>query len=67
MNRKKIITYFIITFAITYTSWWGLALLTNLNMIHSSQGLFPFLFTLGGFGPTIAAILVLPEKHPYQC
>ena len=64
MNRKKIITYFIITFAITYTSWWGLALLTNLNMIHSSQGLFPFLFTLGGFGPTIAAILVLPEKRP---
>ena len=64
MNRKKIITYVVITFAITYTFWWGLALLTNRNILHSSQGLFTLLFAIGGFGPTIAAILLLPEKGP---
>lgn len=64
MNRKKIITYVVITFAITYTFWWGLALLTNWNILHSSQGLFTLLFAIGGFGPTISAILLLPEKGP---
>lgn len=64
MNRKKIITYVVITFAITYTFWWGLALLTNRNILHSSQGLFTLLFAIGGFGPTISAILLLPEKGP---
>lgn len=64
MNRKKIITYIVITFAITYTFWWGLALLTNRNILHSSQGLFTLLFAIGGFGPTISAILLLPEKGP---
>lgn len=64
MNRKKIITYVVITFAITYTFWWGLALLSNRNILHSSQGLFTLLFAIGGFGPTISAILLLPEKGP---
>ena len=64
MNRKKIITYVVITCAITYTFWWGLALLTNRNILHSSQGLFTLLFAIGGFGPTISAILLLPEKGP---
>ena len=64
MNRKKIITYIVITFAITYTFWWGLALLSNRNILHSSQGLFTLLFAIGGFGPTISAILLLPEKGP---
>lgn len=64
MNRKKIITYVVITFAITYTFWWGLALLTNRNILHSSQGLFTLLFAIGGFGPTISAVLLLPEKGP---
>lgn len=64
MNKKKVIAYLLITFAITYTSWWGLALLTNLKLINSSQPLFTFIHFIGGFGPTIAAILVLPEKHP---
>lgn len=64
MNKKKIITYLVITFAITYTFWWGLALLTNLNIVNSSQGIFTLIHAIGGFGPTIAAILVLPKNTP---
>lgn len=64
MNKKKVITYLLITFAVTYTSWWGLALMTNLNLVSSSQGFFTLIHLIGGFGPTIAAILVLPKKHP---
>lgn len=66
MNKKKIITYLIITFAITYTSWWGLALLTNLNIVNSSQSIFTLIHVIGGFGPTIAAICVLPKKSPKE-
>lgn len=66
MNKKKLIIYLLITFAITYTCWWGLALLTNLNIVDSSQGIFTLIHVIGGFGPTIAAILVLPNKSPKE-
>ncbi len=66
MNKKKVITYLLITFAITYTFWWGLAVLTNLNIVNSSQGIFTLLHVIGGFGPTIAAIAVLPKKSPKE-
>lgn len=64
MNKKSVITYLTITFAITYACWWGLALLTNLDIVHSSQGIFTLIHVIGGFGPTIAAICVLPKKSP---
>lgn len=64
MNKKRIATYLFTTFAITYTFWWGLALMTNLGIIHSSQGIFTLLHAIGGFGPTIAAILTLPKRSP---
>ncbi len=63
---KKIITYLITTFAITYTCWWGLALVTNLNIVNSSQGVYTLLHVIGGFGPTIAAIALLPKKSPKE-
>ncbi len=66
MSKKRLVTYLIITFAITYTFWWGLALLTNLNIVNSSQGIFTLLHMIGGFGPTIAAIAVLPKKSPKE-
>ncbi len=66
MNKKKIIKYLIITFAITYTFWWGLAVLTNLSIVNSSQGVYTLLHVIGGFGPTIAAIAVLPKKSPKE-
>ncbi len=66
MSKNKTITYLIITFSITYTFWWGLAVLTNLNIVNSSQGVFTLLHVIGGFGPTIAAIAVLPKKSPKE-
>lgn len=62
MDKKKIITYISITFAVTWLCWWGLAFLTNHNMVDSSQGIFTLIHVIGGFGPTIAAIMVLPDK-----
>lgn len=56
--------YTCITFAITWICWWGLALLTNNNIIDSSQGIFTVLHLIGGFGPTIASLLMLPDKSP---
>ena len=50
------------TFAITWICWWGLAFLTNSDMVDSSQGIFTLIHVIGGFGPTIAAIMVLPNK-----
>ncbi len=64
MNKKKISAYLLITFAITYTAWWGLALLTKFNIVASSQAIFTLIHVIGGFGPTIAAIIVLPDKSP---
>ena len=62
MEKKKIITYLIITFTITWISWWGLALLTNAHLVDASQGTFTVIHLIGGFGPTIAAILLLSKK-----
>ncbi len=36
-SKKKVSTYLIITFAITYTFWCGLALLTNLNIVNAQR------------------------------
>ena len=62
MDKKKVIKYISITFTITWICWWGLSLLTNNNIIDSSQGIFTLIHVIGGFGPTIAAIMVLPNK-----
>ncbi len=62
MDKKKVLKYISITFAITWICWWGLALLTNKNIIDSSQGIYTLIHVIGGFGPTIAAIMVLPNK-----
>lgn len=63
-KKNKLITYLLITFAITWLCWWGLALLTSYGIVDSSQGTFTVIHLIGGFGPTIAAILVLPKKSP---
>lgn len=62
--NKRLIKYLIISFSVTYIFWWGLALLTNLGIVNSSQGIFTLIHMVGGFGPTIAAIAVLPKKSP---
>lgn len=62
MEYKKLIKYLIITFVITEITWGGLALLTSLNIISFTHPLGTILHITGGFGPTIAAFLILKEK-----
>lgn len=64
MNSKRVVKYLIITFAITWSCWWGLAYLTTNGIVDSSQGIFTLIHVIGGFGPTIAALTVLPSKSP---
>jgi membrane protease YdiL (CAAX protease family) len=64
MDKKKIIQYVSITFLITWSCWWGLAFFTNYHIVNSSQGIFTVIHLIGGFGPTIAAIILLPDKSP---
>lgn len=64
MDKRKVVTYISITFAITWICWWGLALLTNNHIVDSSQGIFTAIHLIGGFGPTIAAIVLLPNRSP---
>ena len=59
MNQKRFLA---VSFGITWLSWWLLAILTGQGMVDSSHWIYMILFALGGFGPTIAAILVLPRK-----
>lgn len=64
MDKRKVITYISLTFAITWACWWGLAVLTNNHIVDSSQGIFTVIHLIGGFGPTIAAIALQPNKAP---
>lgn len=64
MDKRKVIIYISITFAITWICWWGLAVLTNNNIVNSSQGIFTVIHLIGGFGPTIASIVLLPNRSP---
>ena len=61
-NKNVMIKYLVITFAITYFAWGILAILTNLNILNSAHVLYKIFHIIGGFGPTIGAIMVLPNK-----
>lgn len=55
MDKKRLTKYLIITFLITWVCWWGDALLVKVTSLTESN-VFPMaIFTMGGFGPTIAA------------
>lgn len=64
MDKRKVIIYISITFAITWICWWGLAILTNNHFVNSMQGVFTVIHLIGGFGPTIAAIVLLSNRSP---
>jgi membrane protease YdiL (CAAX protease family) len=51
-----------ITFLITWTLWFGDAILVKLTPLKESDFIPMILFTIGGFGPTIAALFCLEEK-----
>lgn len=62
-ETRRILRFLLLTFGITWTAWWLLALLVRLGVTASGQPLYILLHMIGGFGPTIAAVLLLPEKN----
>lgn len=59
MDKKRLTKYLMITFLITWICWWGDALLVKMTSLEESD-IFPMiLFTIGGFGPTIAACICM--------
>jgi hypothetical protein len=59
LTGKRLYLCLVITFAMTWTSWWALA-----TAFRSSDGVFahPFstlLFVIGALGPTVAAIVAV--------
>lgn len=55
---KKLLKYLAVTFAITYASWGGLAILIQTNTLAFSHPVATVLHLVGGFGPPAAAFLV---------
>lgn len=59
MNTKRLKKYIILTYIITWSCWWGDALLVKMTGFSESDLIPMILFTAGGFGPTISACLCL--------
>ena len=51
--------YLTLSFGITWLAWGFLVLLTNINIIDNGNIVYSLFFLIGGFGPTIAALLSL--------
>lgn len=59
---KRLTQYLTITFLITWVLWWGDVILVKFTALQESDFLPMALFTVGGFGPTIAALFCLEDK-----
>jgi hypothetical protein len=59
---KRLMKYLTIAFLITWICWWGEALLVKFTSFRESDLLPMILFTVGGFGPTIAALCCFENK-----
>lgn len=59
---KRLTKYLTITFLITWVLWWGDVILVKFTALQESDVLPVALFTVGGFGPTIAALFCLEDK-----
>lgn len=62
METKRLYKFLIFTFLITWVLWWGDAFLVKFTSFQESDLLPMILFTVGGFGPTIAALFCLDKK-----
>ena len=65
-DEWRIQEYLLITFFISWLSWGILILLTALKFISFQSVLRIILFMIGGFGPTIAAIMCLEGKISFK-
>ena len=66
LDEWRIQEYLLITFFISWLSWGILILLTALNVIEFLSVLGVMLFLLGGFGPTISAIMCIDGKISFK-
>ncbi len=64
MNIKTAVKYLIITFAITYACWWGVAALVAYTDLVYGDVLPTILYIIGNFGPAISALLCIGGR-PY--
>lgn len=62
LDEWRIQEYLLITFFVSWLSWGTLILLTNLHVIDFASVLGMILFAIGGFGPTISAIMCIEGK-----
>lgn len=62
MENKKLIKYLLITFMIAWITWGILGILVANKILVYSSIIGSIIFTIGGFGPTIASIILLDGK-----
>jgi uncharacterized protein len=63
-SGKRLYLYLLVTFVLTWTAWWALA-----TVFRPSGGIFEhplssLLFSIGGLGPTIAALVAVALTPP---
>ncbi len=66
LDEWRVQEYLLITFFISWLSWGILILLTNLKAITFVSVPGIILFTIGGFGPTISAIMCIEGKLSWK-
>ena len=65
MHKNRLMYFLIITFSITGIAWISLAALTKLCIISFTHPIGTILHIIGGFGPTIATLLLINEKMSF--
>lgn len=66
LDEWRVQEYLLITFFISWLSWGILILLTNLKIVEFNSPLGMIIFGLGGFGPTISAVMCLDGKITFK-
>ncbi len=62
MNIKTVAKYLIITFAVTYVCWWGVALLVAYTDFVYGDALPTVIYIIGNFGPAVAALFCIGRR-----
>lgn len=66
LDEWRIQEYLLITFFISWLSWGILILLTGFNIVKFQSVIGIILFGIGGFGPTISAIMCMDGKLSFR-
>ena len=60
---KKVIRYLIITFALTYICWWGVAALVAFTPLVYGDVPTTIIYIIGNFAPAVAALFCIERKN----